>query len=65
MIHQTRQSIRSGQIHVIPPECLLLLTIFGSKKTRRQVDSELGRRAALRPRHIYAMPAARKLQPAA
>lgn len=64
MTRQYRQSIQ----HRLPstaPEHLLMLTIFGSSKTRQMVDAELDRRAALEPRHLHAMPRAGQLQPAA
>jgi hypothetical protein len=62
MTRQYRQSIEL-RLHALAPEHLLLLTIVGSGKTRRQVGAELDRRAAFRPKHRAVSPA--QLQPAA
>lgn len=65
MTRQHRQSIRSTRFQALTPEYLLLLTIFGSSKTQRQVHAELDRRATLRPRSLRAAFQSQQLQPAA
>jgi hypothetical protein len=64
MTRQYRQFI-GNHMHALQPEQLLLLTIFGTSKTRRQVDEELDRRAALRPARSRAVHRAGQLLPAA
>jgi hypothetical protein len=64
MTRQYRSSIQH-RIQSSAPEHLLLLTIFGGSRTRRQVQAELDRRATLRPDDLNSMPRAVQLQPAA
>jgi hypothetical protein len=52
------------QLQSLAPEHLLLLTIFGSRESRRRVSAELDRRAACPLNHFRAARRAR-LQPAA
>ena len=64
MTRQYRQSIQQ-RLQSSAAEHLLLLTIFGSSSTQRQVQAELDRRAAMRPSSLPAVCRSRQLQPAA
>jgi hypothetical protein len=56
MTSHLRQPAVLPPLHNTTPEHLLLLTMFGSSATQHRVEAELDRRAALRPRHLRAMP---------
>jgi hypothetical protein len=56
--------LQTWQLQSLAPEHLLLLTIFGSRESRRRVRAELDRRAACSHQHFRPSRSAR-LQPAA
>ena len=65
MTRHSRQATLRPMLHIVAPEQLLLLTIFGSSATRQRVSTELDRRAALRPKWLRSAARSAFLRPAA
>lgn len=63
-LHKQQSQFRQ-QLQSLAPEHLLLLTIFGSRDTKRWVTAELDRRATHRPLHTLESLQVNLLQPAA